>query len=153
NYFSFNSLYGPECNLNAVQKTTGGKIWFGTTRGIIVYNPSDVAETKTAPLIYLKSVELFSKKINNNIAKDSMQVWSNIPYNMKLSHRENHLTFEFTGLYYANPSNIKYRCKLEGADTGYSNLITTPKIIYSNLLPGKYRFKAIAITDSGVVSS
>ena len=153
NYFSFNNPYGPECNLNVVQKSDDGKIWFGTTRGIVVYNPADSIETTTAPLIYLKSVDLFSKKISTSIAKDSIQVWNNIPYNMKLSHLQNHLTFEFTGLYFSNPSSIKYRYKLEGADTAYSNLITIPKVIYSNLRPGKYSFKAFAVTDNGTVSS
>ncbi|MEO8110698.1 MAG: two-component regulator propeller domain-containing protein [Ginsengibacter sp.] len=152
NYSSGNNLYGPECNLNAIQKTSDGNIWFGTTKGLVVYNPKDTVKTTTGPLIYLSAVQLFSKQITGAVSKDTIEAWNNIPYNLKLSHKQNHLTFEVTGLYFTNSSNLKYRYKLEGADTAYSELVSTPRIIFSNLSPGKYHFKAFAVSDEGVRS-
>jgi signal transduction histidine kinase/ligand-binding sensor domain-containing protein len=153
--FSFpNAPYGPECNLNAVQKTPDGKILFGTTRGLAVYDENNSLPCAASPLIYLTDVKLFSGKVNNVRGfQDTISAWKPIPYNLNLSHNQNQLTFDFTGLYFTNPAALKYRYKLEGADTGYSDFITTPEIIFSNLAPGQYRFKVYAVTEDGAMSS
>ncbi|HLG41606.1 MAG TPA: two-component regulator propeller domain-containing protein, partial [Chitinophagaceae bacterium] len=52
NYSSSNSLYGPECNLNAVQKTDDGKLWFGTTKGLVIYNQNDPVSRATTAFVY-----------------------------------------------------------------------------------------------------
>ena len=153
NHSAVNSIYGPECNLNAVQKTHDGRLWFGTTKGMVVYNPADTFTCSTAPLIYLTGVKLFSNPINANVAADTLSAWRKLPYHLQLTHRQNHLTFNFTGLYFTNPAGIKYKYRLEGADTGYAGFVITPEVIYSNLSPGNYRFMAYAIAENGLSSS
>jgi signal transduction histidine kinase/ligand-binding sensor domain-containing protein len=153
NHSAINSIYGPECNLNAVQKTRDGRLWFGTTKGMVLYNPADTFSSSTAPLIYLTGVKLFSNPINADVSQDSLSGWDKIPYHLSLTHRQNHLTFNFTGLYFTNPAGIKYRYRLQGADTGYSEPASTAEVIYSNLSPGQYRFTAYAIAENGLPSS
>lgn len=153
NFSSANSIYGPECNLNAVVKNKDGNIWFGTTKGIIVYNPKDTEAVNESPLVFLNTVKLFSKNIPQNIGSDTVVAWNNIPANLVLPYTQNHLTFEFLGVYLTNPGSLRYKYKLEGNDTGYSELVSIPKVIYSNLAPGHYRFKAIAMAENGRQSS
>ncbi|MGC4039008.1 MAG: two-component regulator propeller domain-containing protein [Chitinophagaceae bacterium] len=153
NYSFFNNPYGPECNLNAVQKIERNKICFGTTRGLVIYNPDDSALTSKSPLVYLKNVSLFSNRLDSSLARDTFIAWQPIPVNLNLTHDQNQLTFEFTGLYFSNPLDIRYSYKLEGLDTSYSGPVSSPKVIYSNLPPGKFHFRVYAMTSEGVKSS
>ncbi len=146
------NLYGPECNLNAVLQTEDHKLWFGTTRGIFVYTPGDIPDPLAEPLIYLQSVSLFSRNITDESVQKKLNAWSVIPKNLVLPHKKNHLTFDFTAVYLSHPAGLKYQYQLVGADSAYSAPVPDSKIIYPNLRPGSYRFKAKAITDDQVVS-
>lgn len=149
-----NMLAGPECNQNAILKTSNGNIWTGTTQGISIYNPAISRSGDYRPSIYLDAVRLFTKEINpDNIVGDSMIAWKRLPVGLTLKPRQNHLTFELKGLYLTNPDILKYQFMLEGADTGYSLPTSIPSIIYSNLSPGKYVFKARTVIDNNHYSS
>jgi len=152
NYSFSNTVYGPECNLNAIKKNDDGTIWVGTTKGIIVYNPASHDVSNETPLVFLDAVKLFSKNIPPQVNADTVIAWSAVPKDLSLSYTQNHITFEFLGVYLTNPAGLKYRYKLEGNDTGYSEAVTVPKVIYSNLAPGNYRFKAFAVADNGMQS-
>lgn len=153
NHSSLNSPYGPECNLNAVQKGTDGKLWFGTVNGMVLYTAADTFNSKIAPLIYLKTVRLFSDPIDSALAGVSASAWHQVPDHLHLSHHQNHLTFDFEALYFSNSSGIRYRYRLQGADTAFSAAGNNKQVIYSNLAPGKYRFMAYAIAENGLPSS
>ena len=58
----------------------------------------------------------------------------------KFNHDENHLTFDYAGLWYLDPGAINYQYQLEGYSKDW---ISTRDHIqtFPNLLPGKYTFK------------
>lgn len=153
NFSAANTVYGPECNLNVVQKDTNGNLMFGTTRGLAVLNPSAAKPATAKPLIFLNSVKLFSKNIDAEDAADTITAWNTVPKNLSLDYTQNHLTFEFNGIYLTNPGSLKYKYRLEGLDSSYSELVSASKVIYSNLQPGQYHFKAIAVAENGLQSS
>ncbi|HZJ20204.1 MAG TPA: triple tyrosine motif-containing protein [Pricia sp.] len=153
NFTSSFDPYGPECNLNSVLRAENNKIWVGTTKGIYIYNANDPPVAGSSPLIYLNSVSLFSKKINSDFQNDTLYAWSLVPKDLRLTNRQNHLTFDFNGVFFSNPKGLKYEYKLEGADTAYAARVATNKVIYPNLNPGKYGFKVRAITEDYVKSS
>jgi len=153
NYSFSNTVFGPECNLNAIKKNDDGNIWVGTTKGIIVYNPNNPQTANEAPLVFLDAVKLFSKTIPQQLSGDTVVAWHNIPGQLNLSYTQNHITFEFLGVYLTNPSGLRYKYMLQGNDTAYSEAVSVPKVIYSSLAPGSYHFKAFAIADNGRRSS
>lgn len=148
NFSTSNHLFGPECNLNAVQKDHDGKLWFGTTRGVIVYDPQDTLQPATSPYIYLTNIKLFSQPLPGSW-NDTITAWTKRPSHLNLAYKQNQLSFEFAALWYSNPAGVKYWYMLEGADTGYSQLGAGKEILFSNLAPGNYHFRAYAETVNG----
>ncbi len=56
------------------------------------------------------------------------------------SHNENHISFDYIGLWFHHPEQVNYQVKLEGYDPDWVNT-KNHFITYPNLPPGKYTFK------------
>jgi len=112
NFTSSFDPYGPECNLNSVLRAENNKIWVGTTKGIYIYNANDPPVAGSSPLIYLNSVSLFSKKINSDFQNDTLYAWSLVPKDLRLTNRQNHLTFDFNGVFFSNPKGLNTNTNL-----------------------------------------
>jgi signal transduction histidine kinase/ligand-binding sensor domain-containing protein len=87
------------------------------------------------------------QKDSGNLATNSLR-WEAIegPYNMpvelKLPYTQNYLSFNYNGLYYANPDQVYYRYILEGIDKNWSPISKeTMSENYRDLPPGDYSFK------------
>ncbi|RZL66637.1 MAG: hypothetical protein EOO93_05395 [Pedobacter sp.] len=64
-----------------------------------------------------------------------------IPVNTtRFNHDENHISFDFIGLWYHHPEQVIYQVKLEGYDLDWVNT-RDHFITYPSLPPGKYRFR------------
>ncbi|NQX97239.1 MAG: SpoIIE family protein phosphatase [Flavobacteriales bacterium] len=122
-----------EPNLNAIFKDNTGAIWIGTNNGIIKYN-YEITNDK------LKGVKVYitKKQTLENELTDSVSV---------LSYDENHLIFNYIGLWYKAPENIVYRYKIEGHDVDWIYAQKSLTATYSGLPPGKYTFKVEATID------
>src|SRR5260370_3089161 len=69
-----------------------------------------------------------------------------------LDHQQNNLRFEFRGLSFRDERDVRYRYKLEGFDRDWSPVTDQPFKEYTNLDPGRYRFRVIAANADGVWS-
>jgi len=113
-------------DLNTAVIDSKKNVWIGTSKGIIKYRlpESDVWES---PVTQLSTVSLFLEAVEH------LKVNS-------FTYAQNHLSFEYSGLWYQYPEKVEYLCKLEGHDIDWIRTKNT-RIIYSNLKPGKYVFK------------
>ncbi len=119
--------------LNAFCSDQNGNIWFGVDNGIIKYLPLNEQLVKS-PRTRITEVAVFMQPID-------------FQSNSTLKHNQSNLMFEYQGLWYTDPSAVKYRYQLEGYDQDW--IITNDQnAIYSNLPPGKYTFK-VSSTENG----
>jgi ligand-binding sensor domain-containing protein/serine phosphatase RsbU (regulator of sigma subunit) len=114
-------------NLNAVFQDKEGAIWIGTKQGLVKYNPH-YQKRLLSPSIFISSVKLFYQDISTEKSV--------------FNHNENHLIFNFTGIWFTAPENVYYRYQLEGFDLNWSAVTQTYIATYSNLPAGKYKFRA-----------
>lgn len=152
NYGRSDGLLGMECSHNCLLKANDSSLWFGTTKGLFHFNPSADITEKNQPIVLLKSVKLFSSDIADSTLFQNSETWFKVPNGLKLHSNQNHLTFEFGAIYFTNPEDVLFKCKLEGVDKDFTTT-NNPYIIYSAIPPGKYTLKVKAITKSGVISS
>ena len=129
----FFSFYGAESGfdnihqqINAYCKTPKGAILIGATEKIIQYYPADTKYTQL-PQLVLNDVLVYFKTAGD-------------PYKKIFDYDENHISFDYAGLWYINPEALNYQYNLEG----YSNDWISTKdhiITFPNLSPGKYTFR------------
>src|SRR5208282_4618367 len=63
------------------------------------------------------------------------------------------ITLDYTGLSLAIPERTRFRYTLEPFDRGWSQPLTDREAVYTNLAPGKYRFRVIASNVDEVFDS
>ena len=57
---------------------------------------------------------------------------------------------EYAGLCYANPAKVRYKYRLSGLDTEWTDAGNRRQASYSNLRPGQYSFQVCACNNEGV---
>lgn len=140
-----------ECNQNAILLDSA-KLWFGTTRGAIVYSLSDQKGYLQRPHIVLKSAELLSpasdkKKLYPLLTGESLK------QRLVLPHDQNYFSISFQGIYFTNPDAVLYRYRLQGLDASFSQPVSNSSVNYPALPPGKYNFQVQAVTAAGIGSA
>ncbi len=115
-----------------------GKIWFSTLNGTAVIDPSNIILNTYPPLISIKEVLLDSSKVS---ATDKEVVVN--PDNRRI-------TINFTALSFSVPEKVLFRYKLDGFDKDFSEPTTLRSATYTNISPGKYKFKIKAANNDGI---
>jgi len=140
-YNANDGLQTLEMNLNGSIEDDKGNLWFATNNGLLKYNAKYDISNRIPPITSITNIKLHSKNIDWSQYSDSLSAWNKLPYNLILPYNQNHLTFEFIGISYKNPKQIRYSWKLDGFDDKWVPSSSNRQVIYSNLPPGKYIFK------------
>lgn len=116
-----------DCNSNSVFKDDKGNLFFGTTEGLIWYNPEKDKKLSVPPLTNILRVLINDKPfdINENII---------LPYSRYK------IRIEFIGLNYRDPESVFYQYKLEGFDPDWSDITNINYVIYPRVTDGRYTF-------------
>jgi ligand-binding sensor domain-containing protein/two-component sensor histidine kinase len=140
---------GVEVNPNALAEGRNGHMWIGTVNGLVHYNPQEDQSNGFVPMLTLLSIKLYSKTVNWKERGMTVKDGKVLPENLTLKTDENHLTFDYRGIYLTNPELVTYQVKLDGFDKKWSPPSTGSSAIYSNLPPGNYTFNVMACTQHG----
>jgi ligand-binding sensor domain-containing protein len=121
----------------SVVADVAGRIWFSTDRGLFVVDPAVAADTVMPVVSRIESV-----------AADGASIETSEP--TRVPPGPHRVTFTFSGVSLAAPESIRYRFRLDGFDTAWSEPVTTREAAYTNLGPGAYRFRVMASDREGV---
>jgi len=122
-------------------RTSDGKLWFTTPRGVIVADPLHFPANAAAPPV---AIERF--------AVDDHDVQSN-PLT-RITAGALRFQFDYAGLSFAAPQKLRYQYMLEGFDRAWTDAGTRRTAYYTNIPFGKYRFRVrAALGDSGFQAS
>jgi ligand-binding sensor domain-containing protein len=118
-------LHDIRAGLNAFTQNKNGECWIGTQNGFIkISKASELADIR--PILNLNNVLVNQEPIDTSSVH-------------KLAFNENYLYFDYTGIWYPRPGDVRFKVKLEGQDKDWS-YTRDHQISYSNLAPGNYRF-------------
>jgi signal transduction histidine kinase/ligand-binding sensor domain-containing protein/DNA-binding response OmpR family regulator len=126
-------------------KDSRGRMYFITSKGLLIFQPDEVKDDSIPPQIVLSNVSLFNRPNNNNSLG-----FSPVSKELILPYNYNDLRFDYIGLQYSEPSNNKYKYKLENFDNDWIEAGTQRNATYTNLDPGEYVFKVMASNSDGV---
>jgi ligand-binding sensor domain-containing protein/serine phosphatase RsbU (regulator of sigma subunit) len=145
-------LKGVECNRNATFKDADGNLWFGTIKGVTVYNPRYDRINRKEALTRITGIRLFFQNADKDLVKYSKAIDSttHLPVSLVLPYDKNHVTFDFIGVCITNPNKVKYQFKLEGSDNDWFPPTSKTEATYSSLPAGDYTFHLKAMNNDGL---
>ncbi|MBR9998521.1 MAG: GAF domain-containing protein [Cyclobacteriaceae bacterium] len=155
NYDNFEGFTGFENNAKANLVSRDGRLWFGTIKGAMVYDPVMDKINEFPPRTNVTSLQLFYKDVDWNDESytkyyTDLTPWTKLPENLVLPFNRNHITFEFEGLSYSVPEKVLFQWMLEGVDQEWSPPSERSYSVYTNLNPGFYTFKVKAANNDGI---
>ncbi|MDB6025451.1 MAG: putative two-component system sensor kinase [Verrucomicrobiales bacterium] len=129
---------------NGVSKPAGwkgkdGRLWFPTTRGVVVVDPNSIAENDTPPQIV----------VENMIADKKDLTLSRGANNLIIPPGKGDLEFHYTALSFRVPEKNRFKYKLEGVDSEWVDAGTRRVAYYNNLNPRAYTFRVIGCNNDG----
>lgn len=115
-----------ESGINAIATAKDGTVYIGGTGQLIRYKRTVPGKIQL-PMTFISDVKLFNVSI---------------PFRSKsvFSYDENFIAFDYTGIWYPSPEDIRYEYMLEGYDLTWKKS-TDREASYSHLDPGDYTFK------------
>lgn len=148
-YASSNGFKGMEVCDNAILPTKDGIVWFGTTKGLTKYLPSLDRQNEVYPTLVLNEIMLYAKPTDwagLGFTSDSL---TGLPQNLRLSHLQNYLAFNFHGICMSGPEMVRYQYRLSGHEEEWSPVTDRSFASYANLTPGTYTFELKARNNDG----
>jgi ligand-binding sensor domain-containing protein/serine phosphatase RsbU (regulator of sigma subunit) len=142
---------GGENNTNSIARDEAGLIWFGTKNGVIRFDPDVDKSFDLSPKTFITSIRLFFETVDWKSRNFTVSKWSGLPENLILSHKNNHVTFEYTGLSFSNPDDIVFSYRLERNGSGeWSPFTSARSVTSSDLRSGNYTFNVKAKNKYGI---
>lgn len=126
-----------DCNPNAVFTDKTGLVHFGTTEGLVSYDPSKENKRKLPPFTNIVSLMISDKEY----AFDQEIV---LPYRLYK------LRIEFVGLNYSDPQAVRYQYKLDGYDLDWSEVTSQTFALYPRIEDGVYTFYLQSFNSEGL---
>jgi len=116
-------------------KTPDGKVWFGGPLGAVQIDPLHIPFDPWPPPVRVQKVFV-----------------DGIPWSAtnEIRRGNGELAFQYTALSFIAPQKIRFRYKLEGYDTEWTDAGSQRSALYANLKPGQYRFHVEACNVDGV---
>lgn len=132
---------------NGVSKPAGwksrdGRLWFPTTRGLVVVDPNTIRVNNTPPPVIIE--EIISDKKQAGVSNDPESKA------LRIGPGRGELEFHSTVLSFRSPARNRFKYKLEGADPDWVDAGTRRVAYYNNLSPGRYRFTVKGCNSDGI---
>lgn len=127
-----------------------GFVYVGGSQGLMKFHTSINFGDNTNQKTYVTGVKVNNTDYKWNI-NDSLIPFSGVPDNYEFRHKENSLTFYYTGINFYRASRIRYEYVL----LGYSDkpvVTNTNYVTFNNLEPGNYIFRVRSTTNQAFAS-
>ena len=150
-YTKENGLLNDQFNYNSGYKDANGKLYFGSVKGMISFNPQNFFKTAFNSRVYLTAFQVHNKELSIN--KDSSFLKQSILYTkaITLPYNQSSFSIDFAALSFTTPERTEYSYIMEGLDNDWTNIASNRKVYFTNLAPGTYAFKVKA-ANNGVWS-
>jgi signal transduction histidine kinase/ligand-binding sensor domain-containing protein len=108
-----------------------GRVWISLNRGLAVADPELILRDSVPVTVRIESVSAGGAQAN---LKDSL----------KFAAGSQNINFNYAPTSLSMPELVRFRYKLDGYDQGWSDIVASRQVIYSQLGPGPYRFRIVA---------
>ena len=121
----------------------GRTMFFGSTKGLVMFNPSLIHYGQLYSKVSLTSLNL----LNND--KKVFNLYGDSIKSISLSYDQNFFTIHFSVPELESPNRVHFSCYLRGLETSWRDLSGSREVSYTNVPPGKYDFLVRCIDSNG----
>jgi len=151
-YTKANGLLTDQFNFSSGFKDSGGRMYFGSAKGLISFDPAEFKINSFNPQVYITGFQVNNKDLA--IANSGSPLTKSISYTDKIILKNNQSTFsiDFAALSYTAPEMSQYAYKMEGLDKDWVHMEANRKTYFTGLPAGTYTFKVKAANSRGAWS-
>ncbi|HVN83156.1 MAG TPA: response regulator, partial [Terriglobia bacterium] len=118
-------------------KSHDKRLWFATSKGVVVVDPDRVKRSELLPRLLVESV-----RIDDNSMPKSRVI--------RALPGKGNIEIRYTALGLIAPEKARFRYRLDGYDKDWVEARGRRVAYYTNLPPGQFRFRVIAANGDGV---
>lgn len=139
-----------EFNLNAAFRDARGRLFMGSTGGLLFHDARRHQElpARPVPMVHIEGLRSYLQESDWAGQCDSLSA-AGLPIGLRLAYRRNYVTFDYAGISLANPERVRYRYRLVGMDEDWLPATDARFASYSNLPQGDYTFEVMATVGDG----
>lgn len=153
-------VYGHFDGLPALECTSGfepscwhsqdGRLWFATVNGVIAVDPERLTANRIPPRVIIEEMLVDGKKrpLPATLNSSSENTRTSTP--LKIEPGRHYLQFNYTGINFVAPDEVRFRVKLQGAEQDWQNMVNQRLVGYGPLAPGDYQLMVTACNSDGV---
>jgi signal transduction histidine kinase/ligand-binding sensor domain-containing protein len=119
-------------------QTPDGRLWFPTTKGLVVVDPRAIKINRLPPPVVLEELVVDGQYVTN------------LTMPLRIPPGRDHFDFYYTALSLVAPDKVRFKYRIEGLETAWVDAGTKRVANYSFLPPGAYTFHVIACNNDGV---
>jgi signal transduction histidine kinase/ligand-binding sensor domain-containing protein/DNA-binding response OmpR family regulator len=146
----FDGLPSSEFVGHAVHANHKGELYFGSTNGYFVFDPSNIKSNSTIPKIVFTDLRVNNLPVNVNTPGSPLKKDISVTTQLELSRKQNVFTIGFAALNFIESESNQYAFKLEGFDKQWNYVGDQQSATYTNLDPGNYTFRVRASNNDGL---
>ncbi|MGH9838644.1 MAG: ligand-binding sensor domain-containing protein [Blastocatellia bacterium] len=113
-------------------RAADGRLWFATVRGAVVIDPRRITTNQLPPPVFIEQVMVDGKAVTQDGS-------------IALPPGNGDLEIRYTGLSLVAPEKVRFKYQLAGFDREWIDAGTRREAFYTNLPPGNYRFRVMAM--------
>ncbi len=154
NYDINDGLQDNEFNGGARYMSPDGEMFFGGISGFNSFYPETIKDNPYPPQVVITNFKIFNRVVpigQDNGLRSPLEKSITVCDKIVLSHKDNMVSFEFAALHYVFPGKNSYAYMMEGVDKEWVYTTASKRYAsYSNLRPGRYKFKVKASNNDGI---
>jgi signal transduction histidine kinase/ligand-binding sensor domain-containing protein/ActR/RegA family two-component response regulator len=148
NYHESDGLQGEQFNRKSCFEDSAGRMYFGGLHGFNSFDPLQILAQQPAPAaVVLTEMQIDGKTVRPGSLLPH-PIWDTDT--VKLSYKQNGVSFEFAALSYRDPARTRYRFRMDGLEKNWTEVDSRHRYVrYTDLPPGDYGFYVQASDDGG----
>lgn len=149
NYTKSDGLGASECSggrHGVACKTSDGRIWFATVKGVSVVKPDVLPRNELPPPVLIEQAQIFGRRGESRNAPTVIDR----PKSVTAPSGTHRLELSYTALSFTAPERVRFRYRLEGLEPDWTDAGPRRVAHYQGLPPGNYKFHVIASNNDGV---
>lgn len=130
----------------AGMKTTDGRLWFPTIKGIVIIDPRTINYNNVEPPVFIERLVVDGVTRLSHISRMFPLRGQPIRFPSETSK----IKISFTALSFTAPRKVRFRYRLKGYSDTWVETGSREQVVYSDLPPGRYTFEVIACNNDGL---